>query len=146
MAITASGTANIDSPNVTPLTKVYNPNLNRPNNNYYNYNNNNNYARTREGVLQHEYERAMRQGNRAIQHGDFAAAYEDALGRPMPRFVEREIQDLMAKGISSSLILTVIEYTAGAPRPSWAYARAVILRSYANGINDDEDFLGNLRR
>lgn len=81
-----------------------------------------------------------------IQHGNFAQAYSDALSRPMPKFVEREIADMMERGIHSDLILAVIEYTAAAPQPSWAYARAVILRNWARGVNSEEEFLETLRR
>lgn len=106
----------------------------------YNYNNNynnNNHTRARvERALDNEKQAAFQ----TLMHGDFAQVYEDSIGRPMPRVVEREIAEMMEHGISSGLIVAVLEYTAAAPRPSWAYARAVILRNYAKGVNDEESF------
>ena len=85
-------------------------------------------------------EAELQANSQKIHHGDFGQLYEDSIGRPMPRVVEREIAEMMERGVSSSLIGAVLEYTAAAPRPSWAYARAVILRNYAKGINDEEEF------
>ena len=36
-----------------------------------------------------------------------------------------------------------LAYTGGAPRPSWAYAKAVIERQIAQGAKTAEDFHGN---
>lgn len=135
MATTASGACKATQTQY-PSNNVMNFNQNRNhNNNYYNYNNNNTRARV---------ERAMdseaQAHSQTVMHGDFGQVYEDSIGRPMPRVVEREIAEMMARGISSGLIMAVLEYTAAAPRPSWAYARTVILRNYAKGINDEGEF------
>ena len=144
MAITACSTRK-DAPNTISFPGIDNHRTGRRDDNNNNYNNNNSArARTRESLLEHEAQKASSKANQTILHGDFAQTYEDALGRPMPAIVAREIQGMLSKGISGTLIHTVLEYTAGAPRPSWAYARAVILRSYAKGINDDEAFLDAL--
>jgi hypothetical protein len=143
MATTASGARILDEHNVTPLHKVYEPKQNRQNDYYNNNNNNNNPARAR---VDREADAANAAAFDAVMHGDFGSVYEDALCRPMPRFVAQEIGSMMQRGVSGSLILAVIEYTASAPRPSWAYARAVILRNWAKGINDDESFLDSLGR
>ena len=113
-------------------------------NNYY-YNNNN-HTRAREGMVDNQVKQAIESTNEAIRLGDFAQTYEDSLGRPMPRIVGKEIADMMGRGIAADLIHAVIEYTAGAPRPSWAYARAVILRNWAKGVNGEEEFLESLGR
>lgn len=71
-------------------------------------------------------------------------AYEDVLGRKMPRFVENEIQGMIADGVDPRMIRDVLEYTACAPRPSWAYARAVIYRSHEKGISTAGAFAASL--
>ena len=103
---------------------------------YNNNNNNNTRARMKTAM-----ENAQAAYTQVAVHGDFGQTYLDSIGRPMPGVVRREIQEMQQRGVSSSLIHAVLEYTAAAPRPSWAYARAVILRNYAKGINDDTDFL-----
>ena len=135
MATTASGAFKATQTQYSP-DNVMQFNQNRNYNNYNNnYNNNNTRARV-ERALDAEKQAAFQN----IRHGDFAQIYEDSIGRPMPRIVEREISEMMEHGISSGLIGAVLEYTASAPRPSWAYARTVILRNYAKGINDEEEF------
>ncbi|MBQ7867059.1 MAG: DnaD domain protein [Clostridia bacterium] len=113
------------------------------NNNYYN-NNNPARARTRVRALDYHMERASEQQIQQVCHGDFAQAYEDAIGRPLPKVVEREIHSMMDRGICSGLIMAVLDYTAAAPRPSWAYARYVILNNYQRGINDEVEFYETL--
>lgn len=139
MAITASSIPNTNSPNVTRFPERLRTHLTAHDDHNHDYNNNNNIAcaRAREEETRHNHE---------IKYGDFSQAYSDALSRPMPKFVEREINGMIEKGIASSLILAVIEYTAAAPQPSWAYARAVILRNWQRGINSDEDFFESLGR
>lgn len=143
MATTASGVCKATQTQY-PSDNVMQFNQNRNNNNnYYNYNNNNTRARV-ERALSTE----VHANNQKAMHGDFGQIYEDSIGRPMPRVVDREISEMMGRGISSGLIAAVLEYTAAAPRPSWAYARAVILRNYAKGINDEEEFnesIGGMR-
>lgn len=138
MAITASSVPNTNSPNVTRFPERLRTHLTAHDDHNHDYNNNNiACARARE-------EEARR--NHEIKYGDFSQAYSDALSRPMPKFVEREIDGMIEKGIDSGLILAVIEYTAAAPQPSWAYARAVILRNWQRGINSEEDFFESLGR
>lgn len=69
-----------------------------------------------------------------------SALFEDVFCRHMPQIVAAEISDLMAKGASLDLICAVIRYTAGAPRPSWAYARAVLRRQMDMGTRTAADF------
>jgi len=136
MATTASGALQATQTQYSS-DNVMQFNQNRSYNYNNNYNNNNNHTRARvERALDTEKQAAFH----TLMHGDFAQVYEDSIGRPMPRVVEREIAEMMEHGISSGLIAAVLEYTAAAPRPSWAYARTVILRNYAKGINDEEEF------
>lgn len=101
--------------------------------------NNNNYrvrARTREtdAVFQD-----------AFQH--VRDAYADVFGREIPRFVYNEMLDMMDElSIKADMIVAVIEYTACAPRPSWAYARAVLYRCcMQKGIVTGSGFRRDLR-
>ena len=134
MATTASSVKNAAQTQYSP-NNVMDFNQNR---NYYNnYNNYNNNTRAR---VNRAIDLEVQASNEKIMHGDFAQIYEDSIGRPMPRVVEREIAEMLERGIDSGLIGAVLEYTAAAPRPSWAYARTVIARNYAKGINSEEEF------
>lgn len=98
---------------VTP-TRLEN-NRNGDNNNYY-------YTRTR-----------AREGTQDGDMAMLAEVYQDVLGRPMPRFVANELAERMQAGAQPDMLAAILEYTGGAPRPSWAYARAVIDRQLAMG-------------
>lgn len=67
-------------------------------------------------------------------------AYEATYGRKMPPIIRSQIGELMAQGAMPDLIAAVIEYSAGAPRPSWAYARTVLVRQLAMGTRTAEQF------
>lgn len=90
-------------------------NNNGDNNNYY-------YTRTRAREGAYDGELAM-----------LAEVYQDVLGRPMPRFVASELAERMQAGAQPDMLAAILQYTGGAPRPSWAYARAVIDRQMAMG-------------
>ena len=68
------------------------------------------------------------------------ALYEDVFSRHMPGIVAMEIMAMMAAGAGADLVAEIIRYTAGAPRPSWAYARAVLRRQMAMGTRTAADF------
>lgn len=126
MATTASGAAATTNPhNVYSFPKVNNNQL-EPNDNN---NNNNHHARARA----HEWQRIL-------------DAYEDVMGRPMPRFVESEICSFLHGGAETGMVRAVIEYTACAPRPSWAYARTVLHRNLERGICTEVDFVVSLSK
>lgn len=121
MATTRSGAAT--APNVLPFEKSYNQTETHNNNNY---NNNNTRARACEKIIEiHE-------------------AYEDVMGRAMPKFVEREIMAMINGGIEPDMVIAVLEYTACAPRPSWAYARTVLIRNEEKGITSSSAFIVSL--
>lgn len=69
------------------------------------------------------------------------SAYYMALGYyPSPRN-QQQVLALMESGASACLIEAVLAYTAEhAPRPSWAYAQAVLRRKLAEGITTGEAF------
>lgn len=98
---------------ITP-TRVQN-NCIGDNNNYY-------YTRTRAREGTYDGDMAM-----------LAEVYQDVLCRPMPRFVAAELAERMQAGAQPDMLAAILEYTGGAPRPSWAYARAVIDRQLAMG-------------
>lgn len=138
MATTASGVLTATHTQY-PLDNVRTFKKEQNNNNYNNNYNNNTRARV-ERALSAERNATSQQA----MHGDFAQIYEDSIGRPMPRIVGREISEMMEHGVSSGLISAVLEYTAGAPRPSWAYARTVILRNFSKGINSEDEFIDSI--
>ena len=125
MATTVSGARILEDHNLTTFPNSYITN-NQENNNNNNYNN---YirARAREERLQKVEE-----------------AYYDVFARPMPRFVQREALAMLDRGIEADMLVAVLEYTACAPRPSWAYARAVIIRNEERGIKRGFEFMCSL--
>lgn len=116
MATTASCVTN-----VSPFPMLNNDQHQQNNNNY----NNNNHAR-------------------AHAWASMLEAYEDVMARPMPRFVQNEVEGMIKHGVGLDMIKAVIEYTACAPRPSWAYARTVIIRNEERGIRTATDFYTSL--
>lgn len=120
MATTASG-----APNVIPLPMLNN---NQTGTNH-DHDNNNNHVRAR--AYAREWQKIL-------------DAYEDVMGRPMPRFVQRECESFINSGIQPDMITAVLEYTACAPRPSWAYARTVLYRSEEKGMRCSADFMNGL--
>lgn len=124
-----------DSPNVVPFarTRVNTPSS-TPNsdctqqseyNNYY-------YTHAREDIT--------------MDVQEISEMYLDTLGRPMPRFVLNQVQQLITAGIQPDMICAVLAYTAGAPRPSWSYAYTVIQRQAAMGAKTAADFHGNVNQ
>lgn len=123
MATTASGsTAPILTPNVYPFPDKKNTKQ-ANNNNYY-------YTRAREDT--------------SLDVQAVAEMYFDTLGREMPRYVGQEVQALIDAGIDAGMICAILAYTAGAPRPSWAYARAVIDKQAQMGAKTAEQFHENV--
>ena len=120
MATTASS-----APNVIPLPMLNN---NQSGTNH-DHDNNNNHVRAR--AYAREWQKIL-------------DAYEDVMERPMPRFVQRECEGFINSGIQPDMIIAILEYTACAPRPSWAYARTVLYRSEEKGMHSAVDFLNGL--
>lgn len=120
MATTASC-----APNVSPFPMLNN---NQSGNNH-DHDNNNNHVRAR--AYAREWQKIL-------------DAYEDVIGRPMPKFVQREAEGFIASGVQPDMIVAILEYTACAPRPSWAYARTVLYRSEERGMRSAADFMISL--
>ena len=68
-------------------------------------------------------------------------AYTATYGRKMPPVIRSQIRSLMAQGAMPDLITAVIEYSAAAPRPSWAYARTVLQRQMDMGTRTAAEFV-----
>ena len=67
--------------------------------------------------------------------------YQDAIGtRPVQAIIKEVKENLDDNTVTISQIKYALQQTAYAPRPSWAYARAVIRRlRYEGLLMDDED-------
>ncbi|MBP3453111.1 MAG: hypothetical protein J6M20_05300 [Clostridia bacterium] len=60
---------------------------------------------------------------------DIKAAYQDAIGRPMPQSIASYVQQEIIMGhMDAHDIQYALAETAMAPRPSWRYAMAIISR------------------
>ena len=92
------------------------------------------YAHAREETApseMSEYEMAMRW---------LASYYRDNFERRIPSSVEIEVSELLRAGMERELIEAAIDEAMAAPRPSWAYARAVLARCWRDGIRTVEAF------
>lgn len=69
-----------------------------------------------------------------------ASYYRDCFERRMPPSAEFEVSDLLRSGVERELIEAAIDEAMAAPRPSWAYARAVLARCSRQGIKTLADF------
>lgn len=105
------------------------------NHDHDNYNNNYTRARAREEAQKYHARQMVSNMEqlRELVGYEVLDTYEDVFGRPMPRFVQREVADLLAD-VQTDMVVAVLEYTACAPRPSWAYARAVLIRNRDMGV------------
>jgi len=66
---------------------------------------------------------------------EIAQYYCDTFGAPKaPPVVIRECEFALEQGMSWQLILITMDEAALAPRPSWAYARAIIRRLLGEGV------------
>lgn len=69
-----------------------------------------------------------------------ASYYRDSFERRIPSSVEIEVSELLRAGMERELIEAAIDEAMAAPRPSWAYARAVLARCWREGIRTVEAF------
>lgn len=99
-----------------------------------NHNQNNNYY----------YIRVRAREQIPPEMAEICEMYQDVFDRPMARYYQKQALEYLASGIQADMICAVIAYTGGAPRPSWAYASAVIERQAAQGARTAADFRGNV--
>ncbi len=68
-------------------------------------------------------------------------AYQDVFRRAVPKCIARYMVDTMDRyGVDSGLFVAAIEYTAGAPRPSWSYARYMVELAISRGCTNAAAF------
>lgn len=118
MAIATSGTRVVTFPQ-------------EPYNNYYN----NNYPVDGISPKQDNNARAQDPGWLAIE-----GAYYATFGRAIAPVVRAQMLSMVEQGAALDLIAAVIEYSASAPRPSWAYARTVLRRQMDMGTRTAAEF------
>ena len=119
MAIATSGTRVVTFPQ-------------EPYNNYYN----NNYPVDGISPKQDNNARAQDPGWLAIE-----GAYYATFGRAIAPVIQAQMLSMVEQGAALDLIAAVIEYSASAPRPSWAYARTVLRRQMDMGTRTAAEFV-----
>ena len=78
---------------------------------------------------------------RAREMAEIADYYCATFGAPaMPPVAGRQITGALDQGMDYALIFTAIDEAALAPRPSWAYAAAILRRLIAEGVRTPEDY------
>lgn len=69
-----------------------------------------------------------------------AEAYMDSVGRRMPGIAREECMGFMDARMAPAVILLALDETAAAPRPSWAYCRAILNACAREGVRTAEDY------
>lgn len=78
---------------------------------------------------------------RARARAEIEQYYCDTFGAPKaPPVAIREIDFALEHGLDPALIMTAMDEAAMAPRPSWAYARAIIRRLLGEGVLTPEAY------
>lgn len=71
---------------------------------------------------------------------DIARYYRETLGCVMPPMAKRDVTAAIEAGLEPQLVMTALDETALAPRPSWAYARAILRRLLREGVYDEQAY------
>ena len=70
----------------------------------------------------------------------FEQDYQDAIGTRPVQLIIKEVREQLEKGnITPTQVSRALQQTAYAPRPSWAYARAIIRRMVRDGEYTEND-------
>lgn len=72
--------------------------------------------------------------------------YEQSTGNYAGPTLHRDIRDAVMQGCSADVIIACMQEAEAAPRPSWAYARAILRRCLASGILTAEDWQRDRQR
>ena len=72
--------------------------------------------------------------------------YEQSTGNYAGPTLHRDIRDAVMQGCSADVIIACMQEAEAAPRPSWAYARAILRRCLASGIMTAEDWQRDRQR
>lgn len=73
-------------------------------------------------------------------------AYADTFDRRPPRLVADEMEVYLAEGMEPVVIMWALDAAAAAPRPSWAYARAILNACAREGVKTAEDWQNRQNR
>lgn len=105
------------------------------------------YARTcagaREGHADHLRDPAQMTGTATAMYEAYQEAisyYEQSTGNYAGPTLHRDIRDAVMQGCSAEVIIACMQEAEAAPRPSWAYARAILRRCLASRILTGEDW------
>lgn len=60
--------------------------------------------------------------------------------------IKRQMAEAIAKGMTGECLMAIIDETMEAPRPSWAYCKAIIRRCEGSGIKKLADWEEDRRR
>lgn len=90
-------------------------------------------------VREEEAEQDARVQEYRIKH--LCKHYEESFDRKCPPVVAKEIGDVINLGMDADLLEAIIDETQLAPRPSWAYARAIIRRCFREQVYTVSDFM-----
>lgn len=77
----------------------------------------------------------------AAAANQLASYFSDQCGLRKLPWMPKEMSLLLDKGMSADLITEIIDRTARAPRPSWAYMSAIIGKCHYYGAYDLASFL-----
>lgn len=75
-----------------------------------------------------------------VWRNDIAEYYHSTFGAQLPPIARRDIDAAMEAGIQPEVIMICIDEAALAPRPSWAYARAILRKLVAEGCCTEEQY------
>ncbi len=71
---------------------------------------------------------------------DCCLYYADSFRREPAPGIRREIAEAIRGGMTGECLMAIMDETMSAPRPSWAYCRAIMARCAADGIETLEDW------
>ena len=94
-------------------------------------------ARTREdGITEVGSDQTLR----SVQLADLATYYQQTFGSYCPQCARRDMAAALDEGMEMDVVLIAIDEAAIAPRPSWAYARAILRRCLMEHIHTEEEY------
>ncbi len=77
---------------------------------------------------------------KAVQIADLADYYKRTFGSYCPACARRDMAAAIEQGMTMDVIIIAMDEAAIAPRPSWAYARAIIRRCLMEHICTEDDY------
>ena len=85
--------------------------------------------------------------DRRLELADIGQYYCDTFGAAkLPPVARRDCEAALDAGIDCEVILIAIDEAAMAPRPSWAYASAILRRLKAEGVQTPEEYASRQAR